>query len=505
MRDSLGRITQLTDSIREAGGTLQVRRWSYVYNGVGRVLRDSLNLPRIGGHLPMPSFSKQEVSSRMRERRSFNLESRLEPVRLFVEVAVPCARSPAGCGSAQRIMTSGDTYEAVDGGGKRRRGREPATSTAAMRAVLESRGLTVLALRETELASDGPARSRRSHNSSDLVEVTRALAALLPAGLSLPRALASAKAVAGGQVAAVLQEVQRRVEGGERLAEALTEHSALFSPLYVGLVRAGERSGDLAGAFQRLAQQLERDQRLRAKLISVSIYPLLLAVAGGMAILVLLLLVIPRFVELLQGTGAALPRSTSLVLGLSTGLRQYWALLLTLPVGAGLLLTWMRTTEEGRRAGARLLLGAPLLRPFRQNALGARFARLLGTLLGGGAPLLSALDDTIESAGDPLARDEAIRIRSRVREGVALNRAIGEVGFFPPILTQLVTVGEEAGQLQQFLLKAADILDERTERLLQRLVSLIEPMMILFFGGIVGFVALSLLQAIYSVNAGSFR
>lgn len=402
-------------------------------------------------------------------------------------------------------MTIGYAYHGVDGAGQRRRGVEPAVSHEAARVTLESRGLIVLGLGEQELAQGSAEPSRGLHAATDLLEATRALAALLPAGLSLSHALASAREVAGDQVGPALSEVQLRVERGERFADALAEHPSVFSPLYVGLVRAGERSGNLAGAFQRLAQQIERDQQLRSKLISVSIYPLLLAVAGGLAILVLLLLVIPRFAELLQGTGAALPRSTALVLALSTGLRQYWPLLLTLPVGAGLLLTWMRTTEEGGRAGARVLLGAPLLRPFRQNALGARFARLLGTLLGGGAPLLSALEDTIESVGDPLARDEAIRIRSRVREGVALHRAIGEVPFFPPILTQLVTVGEEAGQLQQFLLKAADILEERTERLLQRLVSLIEPVMILFFGGIVGFVALSLLQAIYSVNAGSFR
>lgn len=402
-------------------------------------------------------------------------------------------------------MTKQFSYRAVDPAGRKLRGLEVAPSPVAVRGTLDGRGLIVLEVSETD--SGRGVSGARGHLGAkpDLLEVTRALAALLPAGLSLSRALASAQEVAGGQVGAVLNEVQLRVERGERLAEALAEHPATFSPLYIGLVRAGERSGNLAGAFQRLAHQLERDQQLRSKLISVSIYPLLLAVAGGLAILVLLLLVIPRFVELLQGTGAALPRSTALVLALSTGLRQCWPLLLALPVGAGLLLTWMRTTEEGQRAGARVLLGAPLLRPFRQNALGARFARLLGTLLGGGAPLLSALDDTIESVGDPLARDEAIRIRSRVREGVALNRAIGEAGFFPPMLTQLVTVGEEAGQLQQFLLKAADILEERTERLLQRLVSLIEPMMILFFGGIVGFVALSLLQAIYAVNAGSFR
>ncbi|MBP6669027.1 MAG: type II secretion system F family protein [Gemmatimonadales bacterium] len=405
-------------------------------------------------------------------------------------------------------MTKCYTYEAVDGAGQKRRGVEAAMNSAAVHATLEARGLIVLALREADAAlpaAPAPGPPPPGSGSRDVLEVTRALAALLPAGLPLARALHAAADVAGPDVGTALREVQGRVERGESLARAMAEYSTFFPPLYVGLVRAGERSGNLASAFQRLAHQLERDQQLRSKLISVSIYPLLLAVAGGMAVLVLLLLVIPRFVELLQGTGAALPRSTALVMGISAGLRRYWPALLALPAGLGALLAWMRTSDEGRRTASRLLLGTPLLRSYRQNALGARFSRLLGTLLGGGAPLLTALDDTIESVGDPLGRDEAVRIRSRVREGVALHRAIAEGGFFPPILTQLVTVGEEAGQLQTFLDKAADILEERTERLLQRLVALVEPVMILVFGGVVGFVALSLLQAIYSVNAGSFR
>lgn len=396
-------------------------------------------------------------------------------------------------------------FEALDPVGRRVRGEDVAVSPSMLMISLEARGLLVVSVVP---AQDRKPRSEGLDLGSfrvGVLQATRTLSALLSAGLGLPRALGAAADVAGSHVGATVLVVRDRVERGDTLAKALAEHPSVFPPLYVGLVRAGERSGDLAGAFQRLAQQLERDQQLRSKLISVSIYPLLLAVAGGMAVVVLLLMVIPRFVELLQGTGAALPRSTALVMAISAGLRRYWPALLALPAGLGALLAWMRSSDEGRRAASRLLLGTPLLRSYRQNALGARFARLLGTLLGGGAPLLTALDDTIESLGDPLGRDEAVRIRSRVREGVALHRAIAEGGFFPPILTQLVTVGEEAGQLQTFLDKAADILEERTERLLQRLVALVEPVMILVFGGVVGFVALSLLQAIYSVNAGSFR
>jgi type IV pilus assembly protein PilC len=215
--------------------------------------------------------------------------------------------------------------------------------------------------------------------------------------------------------------------------------------------------------------------------------------------------VLPRFVELLEGSGARLPRSTAFLLALSGGLQRYWPALLLLIGGAIAAGLWARTTNEGRRLWARFLLGVPLVRTLRRYALAARFARLTGVLLGGGAPLLTALDDTIESIGDPVARDDVLRIRTRVREGASLRQAISEGPLFPPLLAQLVSVGEEAGRLREFLLKSADIFEDRTERSTQRLATLAEPAMIVVFGVIVAFVALSLLQAIYGINAGSFR
>ena len=130
---------------------------------------------------------------------------------------------------------------------------------------------------------------------------------------------------------------------------------------------------------------------------------------------------------------------------------------------------------------------------------------MTGVLLGGGAPLLTALDDTVESIGDPIAREDVVRIRTSVREGASLRQAISDGALFPPLLAQLVAVGEESGRLREFLLKAADIFEDRTERSTQRLATLAEPAMIVVFGIIVAFVALSLLQAIYGINAGSFR
>lgn len=395
-------------------------------------------------------------------------------------------------------------YQAVDGSGKRMRGQAQAISPNALTRTLEDRGLLVLEVAESSdaAAAKGGVRFGRRR---EVLEVTRAMAALLPVGMPLAQALNAASGVATGSVRAALQEVRARVERGDTLSSALAEHRQLFSPLYVGLVRAGERSGDIDAAFARLAAQLERDEQLRGKVLSAAIYPLLLATAGSVAVTVLLFFVLPRFVTLLEGSGAKLPRSTSTLLAFSSLLHRAWPVLLLIPFFVAAFAAWVSNSDDGRRVWSRIMLALPGVSTLRRYALAGRFARLAGVLLGGGAPLLNALDDTIESIGDPIARDDAIRIRTSVREGVSLRGAVAESTLFPPLLAQLIGVGEDAGQLQVFLMKAADIFEERTERATQRLATLAEPAMIVVFGIIVAFVALSLLQAIYGINANSFK
>lgn len=395
-------------------------------------------------------------------------------------------------------------YRAVDATGKRVSGSAFAASPGALVQALERRGLVVLEV--ADAAEPGTNRTLfRFGRRREVLEATRAIAALLPAGMPLIQALGAAAGVATGDVRAALQAVRGRVERGDSLAAALAEHEHLFSPLYVGLVRAGERSGTLDAAFARLAAQLERQEQLTAKLLSAAIYPMLLAVAGTIAVIVLVMFVLPRFAELLQGSEATLPKTTASLLAIATALRRGWPALLLVPAALAAFAAWVRGTAEGRRAWAHLVLTLPVVRLARQHALGARFARLTGVLLSGGAPLLAALDDAAASLTDPIARDETVRIRTAVREGQPMRAAVAESSIFPPLLAQLIGIGEEAGRLQEFLLKAADILEEKTERATQRLATLAEPAMILLFGAVVAFIALSLLQAIYGINAGSFR
>lgn len=397
------------------------------------------------------------------------------------------------------------TYQAIDTLGTRHTGHADAPTPGALALALEERGLVVVNVAAGSddsniTASVGYQRANRA----PLIDVTRALAGLLSAGLPLTRALTAATSTTTHALREQLSTVRDRVGRGDPLATALAAHPGIFPPLYIGLVRAGERSGDLAGAFTRLASQLEREDELRSKLLSAAIYPALLAVVGTTAVLVLLLFVLPRFAGVLDGAGAHLPRSTQLLLDASAVARHNWYLLLIPPFAVALATTWAKTSREGARAWSNTLFALPMIGALRRDQTAGQFARMMSILLLGGSPMLGALDDVAASLADPVVQDDVARVRARVREGIALHASLADSTTFPPLLAQLAALGEETGRLEEFLRKAAELFEQRAERLTSRVVALAEPVMIIVLGIIVGAVALSLLQAIYGVNAGSF-
>lgn len=393
------------------------------------------------------------------------------------------------------------SFEAVDARGTRANGREDAADAVQLARSLERRGLYLLEASEAEANSPRRVGFQRRR---ERLEFTRAMAALLPAGLPLSRALESAEALTSGAVRAAVHEARERVVRGEPLAASLGASPHVFPPLYVGIVHAGERRSEVGSAFAQLAVQLEREDQLRGRLLSALLYPALLAVAGALAIAVLMLVVLPQFTALLDDAGATLPVSTQLLVTGSKWLARVWPVLLAAPLLCVAAAVLARRSETGRHRLADLWLALPVVGSLRRQVLAARFARLLGTLLGGGAPLYGALGDVIASLDDPVARATATAIRQRIKEGASLHSAIAEHTLFPALLAQLVAVGEESSRLREFLVKAADILDDRAERAAQRAATLAEPALIVVFGAMVAMIAFALLQAIYSVNAGSF-
>ena len=217
------------------------------------------------------------------------------------------------------------------------------------------------------------------------------------------------------------------------------------------------------------------------------------------------MIVLPRFAALFASSGSTLPTSTALVLGLSNALRANATVVVLAVVVVAAIVAWLATSPDAAETRSRILISTPIVSPFYREVLAARAARVISILLGGGAPLMQALDDASRSLDDPSARQEILRVRSRVREGSSAAAAFAEGTLFPDVLSRLIAAGEESSQLEAFFTKAADLFEERAKRSAARFVALAEPALIVAFGIVVGFIALALVQAIYGINIAPVR
>lgn len=343
---------------------------------------------------------------------------------------------------------------------------------------------------------------RHSVTRQEIVGFTQQLASLLEAGLPVDRALGILQATSSGsRLAAITKDLLGSIQGGSSLSEALAKHHPRpFSRLYVSMVRAGEKGGVLETTLGRLGRVLEEAQEFRDTVASALIYPALLMAVGAVTVAFLMAFVVPRFAEIFRDLGQPVPLPTEMLLATSEALQRHWWGVL-LASGAALLGSWtVFTTEPGRRWWDRLALRLPLAGAILLKAEVARFARILGTLLRGGVPILAALGAAEDTASNSVLRHAVARLGDQVRRGTALSAAMTDVGAFPPLALHLVRVGEETGRLEDMLLKLGETLDVEVRRAVKRLTSLLEPSIILAVGLVVGFIVVAMLMAIFSIT-----
>jgi type II secretory pathway component PulF len=395
-------------------------------------------------------------------------------------------------------------YEAVDSAGGAVRGVESASSEDDAERSLRERGLRPLSVEPADAREDLESRGYR-RRKADVAHAFRYLSTLLAAGFPLDDALGTVRGLlARDDVASAVAEARDAVRGGERLADALEAREDVFPPLAVGMVRAGEQGGRLPDALERLAAQLEREEELRSRIVSALLYPAMMAGVGGLALLVLVFYVLPKFVTILEETGASLPATTSVLLSTSGFLGDWWpALAGALVLAVGGAAAYLRS-DRGRRQVSHLLLRMPVVGPLRRRSAASRFGRSLAELLQSGLPIVAALDAASASLADPAAAAEVASARRDVRTGRSLADALGDGRAFPPLFLRMTSLGEESGRLPEMLHRAASVAEDELERRLERMVRLVEPTLVVVFGVVVGFVALSLLQAIYGVRLQSF-
>jgi general secretion pathway protein F len=351
----------------------------------------------------------------------------------------------------------------------------------------------------------GRAQGRRSQISTRgaLTLWARNAATLLGTGLPLDRALGfTAEHLGNDAVRSALHRVRREVQGGASLADALAAQPAVFSPIFPAIVSAGETTGQLDVVFSRLADHLEERAELASQVRSALIYPALMAMAAGLGVLVLLGFVVPRFTAMLEEVGGTFPASTRLLVGLSTLVTDWWWIWIPLAASGGYaLVTALRRPEIVRR-WHRARLGWPFAGDLEVKYGTALFTRTLGLLLRSGLPILPALRIARTTVPNLELREGIERATVAVGQGAALAPSLAET--LPPLAVQMLAVGEESGRLDDLCLRIAETYDGEVRRALRTLVALIEPAMIIIFGGLVGFVALAMLQAIYSVNTTAF-
>jgi len=324
-------------------------------------------------------------------------------------------------------------------------------------------------------------------STRDIVIFTRQFATMINSGLPLVQSLdILAEQTENERFRAVIREVLSGVESGNTLADALDKHPKVFTKLYVNMVAAGEAGGILDTILLRLATFLEKSDALMRKIKGAMIYPAVIFGVAGAAVTILLLFVIPTFQEMFASAGVALPLPTQIVINMSKILQNYWWLILGAIIVGGFFMRQFYKTGPGELAFDKLLLNLPILGDMQRKAAVARFTRTLGTLVSSGVSILEGLEITAKTAGNRVIHDAVMGSRASIAGGETISGPLKESGVFPPMVVQMINVGEQTGGLDEMLNKIADFYDDEVDAAVSALLSALEPMMIIVLGVVVG-------------------
>jgi general secretion pathway protein F len=344
---------------------------------------------------------------------------------------------------------------------------------------------------------------RRKVSAVELSAVTRQMATLLSAGLPLDEVLQtvaeqSEQAIMGDALSSIREDVMQ----GEALYRALANHGRIFPDVFINMVQVGESSGTLDQVLHRLADFFDDQAKIRSKVKAALAYPLLMSFVGVGVLVFLFIFVVPKITGMLAEMEIALPWPTKALIAISGGLAQWWWLLLLLLVVVALALVRYRRSEQGRLRSDRLILKVPLYGRLHLLFVTAWFARTLATLLQSGVPLLKALDISSKLMKNKILNNAIEDVRKQVQEGGSMARALKEKAVFPPMLAQIAAAGEKSGELENMLFRVAETYEHQTDMSITGLLSLLEPLLILVMGTVVGFVVLAILLPIFEASQG---
>lgn len=398
-------------------------------------------------------------------------------------------------------------YEARDSSGQLKKDKIDAPNMRMATQRLQEQKMTVINIKEQ---SGGVAQADvlgwyqkfKKVNEQALTVFSRQFATMINAGLAMVRCLdILSEQTEDKKLQQTLIQVRRDVEGGSTLSNALSKHPTVFSTLYTSMVKAGEMGGVLDEVLERLAGFMEKDYALKKKVKSALTYPVVILIMALGIVFFLVTYILPTFVTLFEGMNLELPLPTRVLIGTTKAVRNPVILipLIALGVVGGVFVNRYISTPLGKKQYDLLKLNVPVFGLLNKKVAISRFCRTLGTLLSSGVPIMQALEIVGKASGNEIIALTVGKIRESIREGESIASPLGASGMFPPMVTQMVAVGEETGNLDAMLSKISDFYDTEVEYLLSSLTSMLEPIMIVGMGGIVGFIVVSVFLPLYQL------
>jgi general secretion pathway protein F len=399
--------------------------------------------------------------------------------------------------------------------GKETRGLREADSPRALRVLLRKEGIFLTDLSSKGNNAKNPSTAagmlqreiklgklfRSKISIGQLASLTRQLATLLAADVALVEALSAlVDQTTEENIKRILSDIKQRVNEGASLAKGLEAHKRDFGELYINMVRAGEHSGALDTVLLRLAEFSEGQARLKQKLIGTLIYPIIMALMGGVILTVLMTYVVPKVAKLFADTQATLPITTRILMSTSDIFQNYWFILFPLIAAIAFAALKWTQSKSGKPIWHRWQLKLPVVGNLVRMISVARFSRTLATLLKSGVPVLSALEIVQNVISNSVISDVIKDVRESIREGESISAPLKRSGHFPPLVFHMIAVGERSGKLEEMLLSIAENYEQQAEVRIGALTSILEPIIILAMGGVVFFVAIAILQPMLTLN-----
>ena len=394
------------------------------------------------------------------------------------------------------------SYHARDSAGKAVNGKVEANDSAFAAKLLREKNLIVIKINPERKLFGFLENIKRSVSEQEVSAFTRQLSIMISAGITITESLSIARSQATGTFANVIDQISSDVEGGSSLSASLEKHPNVFSPVYISLVRAGEKGGLLDVVLARLNETLDKQKEFNNKIRGALIYPIIVIVGMLIVTAIMMFFVIPKLATIYDQFNAKLPLITSLVVGMSRFVSQFWYVITALVFGGFWGFSTFVKTPFGRRRIDELLLAIPVIGQLNRKVILTEFTRTLGLLLGAGVSILDALKVVAPVTGNKVLSEGVTRAASNVEKGFPLAYALAkQPEIFPPVMTRMLAVGEETGKLNEVLTKVAYIFETDSEQQLKILTSLIEPLIMVVLGIGVGLLVFSVIFPIYNLTS----